>query len=87
MQPAPLAPIRQELSEPNRPGLYASMEIHSGLIIIVPTVDREDRIRLFELALDAAEQQDSLVNLLIEVHADGTVDVRDWSKGDPQSTG
>jgi hypothetical protein len=66
--------------------LYASMEIHSGLIIIVPTVDREEQIRLFELALDAAEQRDSLVNLLIEVHADGTVDVRDWSKGDPQST-
>lgn len=61
------------------------MELHSGLIIIVPTADRKKQIRLFELALDAAEQRDSLVNLLIEVHVDGTVDVRDWSKGYPQT--
>jgi hypothetical protein len=32
-----------------------------------------EQIRLFEVALDIADQQDSLLNLLIEVHADGTV--------------
>jgi predicted nuclease of predicted toxin-antitoxin system len=67
--------------------LYAQLEVHNGLIIVVPAVLRREQRRLFGIALDAAEQQDSLVNLLIEVHADGTVDVSDWSKGDPQSTG
>jgi hypothetical protein len=38
---------------------------------------------LFNIALDTAEQQDSLLNLLIEVHADGTVAIRDWSKTEP----
>ncbi len=59
--------------------LYARMEMHNGLIIIVPQVDQDEQRRPFGLALDAAEQQDSLVNLLIEVHADGSVDVRNWA--------
>ncbi len=67
--------------------LYAQLEVHNGLIIVVPAVLRHEQRRLFGIALDVAEQQDSLVNLLIEVHADGTVDVSDWSKGDPQSSG
>ena len=60
--------------------LYAELEVHNGLIIIVPAVLRAAQRRLFEIALDTAEQQDSLINLLIEVHADGRVDVSDWSK-------
>jgi hypothetical protein len=67
--------------------LYAQLEVHNGLIIIMPTVSTGEQTRLFEVALDIAERQDSLVNLLIEVHADGTVDVSNWSKGNPQSTG
>jgi hypothetical protein len=62
--------------------LYASMEIHNGLIVIVPNAGRAEQIRLFELALDAAERQESLVNLLIEVHADRTVEVRNWAMDD-----
>jgi hypothetical protein len=60
--------------------LYAELEVHNGLIIIVPAVLRVAQRRLFEIALDTAERQDSLINLLIEVHADGSVDVCDWSK-------
>jgi predicted nuclease of predicted toxin-antitoxin system len=59
--------------------LYAELEVHNGLIIIVPAVLRAAQRRLFEIALDTAERQDSLINLLIEVHADGSVDVSDWS--------
>jgi hypothetical protein len=40
-------------------------------------VSTAERVRLFGIALDVAEQQDRLPNLLIEVHADGSVDVRD----------
>jgi hypothetical protein len=35
---------------------------------------------LFRIALDVAEQQDDLINRLIEVHQDGTADIRDWSQ-------
>jgi hypothetical protein len=57
--------------------LYSQLEVHNGLIIIVPTVSTAERVRLFGIALDVAELQDRLLNLLIEVHADGSVDVRD----------
>jgi predicted nuclease of predicted toxin-antitoxin system len=67
--------------------LYAALEIHNGLIIIVPSVGAEEQRRLFGLALDVAEQQDSLINLLIEIHADGTVEVRNWAKRDPTGAG
>lgn len=60
--------------------LYAQLAVHNGLIIIVPSGLRAEQQRLFGLALDAAERQDSLVNLLIEVHADGSVDVRNWAQ-------
>lgn len=60
--------------------LYRESEVHNGLIVIVPRVRRDTQCRLFGLALDVAEQQDSLVNLLIEVHADGTVDMRSWAR-------
>jgi predicted nuclease of predicted toxin-antitoxin system len=63
--------------------LYAQLAVHNGLIIIVPSVPYDEQCRLFELALDAAAQQNSLINLVIEVHADSTVDVRNWAKDNP----
>lgn len=62
--------------------LYAEVEIHNGLIILLPSVERDDQVRLFNLALDAAEHLDSTVNKLIEVDVDGRVEVRNWSKRD-----
>ena len=67
--------------------LYAALDVHNGLIIIVPTVPVREQRRLFGIALDVAERQDSLINLLIEMHADGTVDVRNWSKDPPEGAG
>jgi len=43
-------------------------------------VAAEEPMQLFNLALDVAERQDSLINLLIEVHVDGTVGVRNWAR-------
>ncbi len=43
--------------------LYGRLEIHDGLIIIVPTVSSNEQVRLFEAALDIAGQQErSLVS-------------------------
>lgn len=60
--------------------LYADLEVHNGLVIIVPAVVRRQQMRLFDLALDVAERQDSLINLMIEVHVGGSVEVRNWAK-------
>ena len=57
---------------------YAGLEIHDGLVIIVPTVQRADQMRLFDLALDRMAELPDTVNLLIEVQADGEVTVRPW---------
>ena len=62
---------------------HAQLEVHDGLIIIVPTVSTDEQTRLFEVALDIADQQDTLINLLIAVHIDGSTEVRNWSKDDP----
>jgi predicted nuclease of predicted toxin-antitoxin system len=62
--------------------LYVELEVHIGLIITMPTVPRHEQMRPFALALDVAEHQDSLINLLIEVQADGAVDVRSGRRTD-----
>jgi predicted nuclease of predicted toxin-antitoxin system len=59
--------------------LYADLDLHDGLIIIVPSVRGEEQVRLFNVALDAAEALDSTMNKLIEVDLDGLVQVREWS--------
>jgi predicted nuclease of predicted toxin-antitoxin system len=61
--------------------LYAEVELHSGLVIILPSVDRDEQVRLFNRALDAAEELGDLVNKVIEVDRDGSVKVSNWVKG------
>ncbi len=58
--------------------LFASLDIHNGLIIIVPKVEREAQVTLFGQALDVVETLDHTINRVIEVAEDGTVAVRDW---------
>jgi predicted nuclease of predicted toxin-antitoxin system len=61
--------------------LYAEVELHSGLVIILPSVDRDEQVRLFNYALDAAEELGDLVNKVIEVDRDGSTKVSNWAKG------
>ncbi len=67
--------------------LYAELDVHNGLIIIVPSVKRDDQINLFRSALETVEGLADTVNKLVEVHLDGRVEVRDWSRGkyDPRN--
>jgi hypothetical protein len=58
--------------------LYANIEVHNGLIIILPSVDRDEQVELFKLALDVAERLDTTINKLIEVDAEGHVSTVDW---------
>ena len=54
--------------------LYRHIEIHAGLLIIIPSTGAQGQIRLFLGALDAIEaRQVDMVNQLVEVDSDGTV--------------
>lgn len=57
--------------------LYASREIHPGLIIIVPGgISPAVQIALFTCVLDILETLEDIVNKVLEVFLDGTVKVR-----------
>lgn len=59
--------------------LYARENVHAGLIVIVPGgIPAEVQLRLFAAALDAVESSPDLVNRIVEVFSDGSVDIRDW---------
>ncbi len=59
--------------------IYAKFDVHPGLMIILPSVSREDQIALFETALQAIETRDDLVNQVLEVSRDGSTRVVPWS--------
>ena len=61
---------------------YTKLAVHDGLIIVVPLLDRDDQIRLFDLALDFVLSPPDTVNKLVEVFSDGEIRVRDWSSAD-----
>lgn len=47
--------------------------------MIVPGgIPTEVQLRLFACVLDAVEQAPDLVNRIVEVYSDGTVEIRDW---------
>ena len=54
--------------------LYRHVEIHAGLLIIVPSSKADRQIALFLSALDAIEARGAdMVNQLVEIDGDGTV--------------
>jgi predicted nuclease of predicted toxin-antitoxin system len=62
---------------------YAKLDLHNGLIIIVPDTKRADQQRLFAKVLKVVcERNDGLVNKLIEVLLDGSVHIKDWTSRD-----
>lgn len=62
---------------------YLKHEVHNGLIIVVPNVERDHQIALFGLALDAVAALDAdATNRVVEVLVDGSVHVRAWTSQD-----
>ena len=62
---------------------YARVDVHSSLIIIIPDVKRADQRWLFEKALGMiAQRNNDIVNMLVEVLADGSVHARKWTRSD-----
>ncbi len=62
---------------------HAAIEVHPGLVILIPQAPEnrgQHQAALFEKALDAyAAMNDDLVNKVMEVRADGSVHVREWN--------
>lgn len=59
---------------------YARLDVHAGLVILLPKGTRNLQMTLFQRALDVfAARNDDLVNKLVEVARDGSVHIRDWN--------
>jgi predicted nuclease of predicted toxin-antitoxin system len=62
---------------------YAKLDVHAGLVILLPKGTRDRQMALFQRALDVySARNDDLVNKLIEIARDGSVHIRDWNVGD-----
>jgi hypothetical protein len=61
---------------------YLKQEMHNGLVIIVPNVERQPQTDLFSRVLDhLAAMNDLPMNKVIEILEDGTIHMRDWTSG------
>jgi predicted nuclease of predicted toxin-antitoxin system len=58
--------------------LYRAMEVHPGLIIILPSADREDQVRLFKAVLELIAGEQDMINKLIEINSDAEIIVSDF---------
>ena len=58
--------------------IYAGLDLHLGLVLLLPTVERLDQVTLFEAILDWAGHRPDLVNKLVEIDAAGTITMSDW---------
>lgn len=62
---------------------YLKRELHDGLVIIVPNVDRDVQISLFSRVLDHLEgMEESPVGKVIEALQDGSVHMREWTSSE-----
>jgi len=55
--------------------LIGDAELHPGLIVIVESVRRNEQIASFATALDAIGGREDLINTVVEVDGDRTVEV------------
>jgi predicted nuclease of predicted toxin-antitoxin system len=59
--------------------LYVRENVHSGLVIIVPGgIPVDSQLRLFSCVLDVVKGMPDLVNQVVEVYSDGSVEIRNW---------
>jgi hypothetical protein len=62
---------------------YLKYDLHSGLVVIVPNLDREIQVDLFGRVLDhLADMNDYPVNRLIEILEDGSIHECEWTSAD-----
>jgi predicted nuclease of predicted toxin-antitoxin system len=63
--------------------LYRKVDVHPGLVIILPQGRAVNQVTLFEKVLDHLEENPDIVNALVEIETDGRITVSRWSANDP----
>jgi hypothetical protein len=56
--------------------MFARLEVHPGIVVILPNVRRERQMELFAAALAAIQEHDpplDMINTVLQVDEDGTV--------------
>ena len=49
--------------------LFSRIDIHDGLVLLLPKARAHEQVRMFEAALDFIERLDHTINRVIEVHS------------------
>ncbi len=57
---------------------YAAMDLHPGVVILLPGVDRGQQCTIFAAALPAIAPLPDLINYLFEIGLDGSLTIVDW---------
>ena len=62
--------------------LYAELDLHPGLVLILPKVSRDRQKELFRSALAEIGRRRDIINQLVEVDVEGRVSVLEWPTAD-----
>jgi predicted nuclease of predicted toxin-antitoxin system len=58
--------------------IYRSLDVHPGLVIILPSIRRVDQLALFEAVVGRLEGEPDVVNKLIEVDMHTNITITDF---------
>lgn len=58
--------------------LYRDLDLHPGLVLLLPKVSRVRQMELFGFALDEIDRRRDTINQMVEVDREGRVSVSDW---------
>lgn len=58
--------------------LYAKIDLHPGLIILLPSAPQARQLELFKIVAEALDDLGDLTNQLIDVDRDGNITVTEW---------
>lgn len=58
--------------------IYRRFVSHPGLVIVLPSVNTFEQIRLFQSVLDFIEAAENIVDQLVEVNEAGEITVKPW---------
>ncbi len=59
--------------------IYRRIEMHPGLVVIIPELDGPRQGIYFLQILDFIGRQDDLINQLVEIDRDGHISIKPWS--------
>ncbi|MBE7210302.1 MAG: DUF5615 family PIN-like protein [Gluconacetobacter diazotrophicus] len=63
------------------PRIHGSQDLHAGLVVIVPNVDRDGQLQLFrEVVHFLAESSFDPTNHVVEVFEDQRIEIRSWRR-------